>query len=63
MALTKIRLGDFIELYSERCGNPNLTVYDVSGINADKEFLSLRNKLVQILVIIKMFHLIILRVI
>lgn len=38
MALTKIRLGDFIELYSERCGNPNLTVYDVSGINADKEF-------------------------
>lgn len=38
MALTKIRLGDFIELYSERCGNPTLTVYDVSGINADKEF-------------------------
>ena len=38
MALTKIRLGDFIELYSEKCGNSNLTIYDISGINSDKEF-------------------------
>lgn len=38
MALTKHKLGEFTELYNERCGNPNLTVYDISGVNADKEF-------------------------
>lgn len=38
MALTKVNIGKFIELYSEKCGIPNLTIYDVSGINKDKEF-------------------------
>lgn len=38
MALTKYRLGDFVELLNEKCGIPNLTVNDVSGINRDKEF-------------------------
>lgn len=38
MALTKYRLGDFVELFNEKCGIPNLTVDDVSGVNRDKEF-------------------------
>lgn len=38
MALTKYRLGDFIELYSEKCGMPNLSVWDISGVNSKKEF-------------------------
>ena len=38
MALIKIKLGDYIERYSERCNIPNLTVFDVSGINREKEF-------------------------
>lgn len=38
MALTKVNIGKFIESYSQKCCIPNLTVYDVSGINRDKEF-------------------------
>lgn len=38
MSLIKYRLGDCVELYSERCGNPNLTVWDISAVNSDKEF-------------------------
>lgn len=38
MALRKIRIGDYLELYSEKCNVPNLTVDDVSGINKEKEF-------------------------
>lgn len=38
MKLNKYRLGDFIELYSKRCNISNLTIYQVSGINRDKEF-------------------------
>ena len=38
MGLSKCRLGDCVELYSERCGIPNLTEWDVSGVNKDKEF-------------------------
>lgn len=38
MGLSKCRIGKYIELYAEACNNPNLTVYDVSGINRDKEF-------------------------
>lgn len=38
MALTKIRVGDCIELYNEACGIADLTVFDVSGVNRDKEF-------------------------
>lgn len=40
MGLNKIRIGDCIELYNEACGNPNLTVYDISGVNREKEFFS-----------------------
>lgn len=38
MALTKYRLGDFLELFNERCGVPDLTVWEISGVNSDKEF-------------------------
>lgn len=38
MALSKVKIGSFVEKYSEKCGIPNLTVNDVSGINKDKEF-------------------------
>lgn len=38
MALTKIKIGECIEIYNEACGIPNLTVFDVSGVNKYKEF-------------------------
>lgn len=36
--MRNITLSEVVELYSEKCGNPHLTVYDVSGVNRDKEF-------------------------
>lgn len=36
--INKVRIGDCIELVKIKCGIPNLTVNDVSGINRDKEF-------------------------
>lgn len=38
MALSDVRLGDYIKLVKEKCGVSNLTPDDVSGINRDKEF-------------------------
>lgn len=38
MALSKVRLGDYLKIYRENCGISNLTCWDVSGINKDKEF-------------------------
>lgn len=38
MALNKIKLGNYIERYNEKCNIPNLSVWDVSGINKEKEF-------------------------
>jgi len=38
MALNKVRIGSFVEPYNEPCNIPDLTVYDVSGVNRDKEF-------------------------
>lgn len=38
MSLTKYKLGELIEKYDEKCGEPNLTEFDVSGINREKEF-------------------------
>lgn len=38
MGLTDIKLGKYIELYSEPCNISNLTNDDVSGVNKDKEF-------------------------
>ncbi len=38
MGLKKVKIGTFVELYSEACGISNLTVDDVSGVNRDKEF-------------------------
>lgn len=38
MALNKYRLGNLIIPYSKKCGIPNLTPYQVSGVNKDKEF-------------------------
>lgn len=40
MGLNKVRIGDCVELYSEACGIPNLTIYDISGVNREKEFFS-----------------------
>lgn len=44
MALNKIKLGKYIELYSERCNIPNLTNDEVSGVNKDKEFFEPSNQ-------------------
>lgn len=38
MVLTKYKLGDLMHLYSCKCGVPDLTPYQVSGVNKDKEF-------------------------
>lgn len=38
MALTKVRLGDIVLPYVQKCNNPNLTADDISGVNKDKEF-------------------------
>lgn len=38
MGLSKYRIGDLIESYSEKCGISDLQPDDVSGINIDKEF-------------------------
>ena len=38
MALSKYKLGALIIPYSKKCGIPNLTPYQVSGVNKDKEF-------------------------
>lgn len=38
MALSKVRLGDYVKVYRENCGISNLTCGDVSGVNKDKEF-------------------------
>ena len=38
MGLNKVKIGTFVELYNEACGIPNLTIYEVSGVNRDKEF-------------------------
>lgn len=38
MALNKYRLGDIVIPYSKKCGIPNLTPYQVSGVNREKEF-------------------------
>lgn len=44
MALTKIKLGKYIELFSEKCGIPNLTNDDISGVNKEKEFFEPSNQ-------------------
>lgn len=44
MALTKIKLGKYLELYSEKCSIPNLTNDDVSGVNKEKEFFEPSNQ-------------------
>lgn len=36
--MSLIRLGDYIELYSQKCGIANLVPEDISGINRDREF-------------------------
>ena len=38
MALTKYRLGELIMPYSRKCGVPDLTPDQVSGVNREKEF-------------------------
>jgi type I restriction enzyme S subunit len=40
MTLSKHTIGDLIETYNVKCNIPNLTIYDVSGINREKEFFS-----------------------
>ena len=38
MGLSKHTIGEFVELFSVRCGIPNLSPEQVSGINIEKEF-------------------------
>lgn len=38
MALIKYKLGSIMIPHSKKCGIPNLTPYQVSGVNKDKEF-------------------------
>lgn len=38
MALSKFKMGDIVIPYSKKCGIPNLTPFQVSGVNRDKEF-------------------------
>ncbi len=38
MALSKYSLGTMVQLYDEKCGISNLSEWDVSGVNKDKEF-------------------------
>ena len=38
MTLKKIKLGDYLIPFKEKCGISNLTPYEISGINRDKEF-------------------------
>lgn len=38
MALTKYKLRDFVELYSEKCNISDLSPWNISGVNSDKEF-------------------------
>lgn len=44
MGLSKIKLGKYLELYSEKCGISNLSNEDVSGVNKDKEFFEPSNQ-------------------
>lgn len=44
MALTRIKLGKYIEPYSHKCDIPNLTNDEVSGVNKDKEFFEPSNQ-------------------
>lgn len=47
MALNKIKLGKYIQLFSEQCNIPNLEKDDVSGINREKEFFEPTNQIGQ----------------
>lgn len=38
MGLSKHRIGEFVSPFSQRCGIPDLTPEQVSGVNIDKEF-------------------------
>lgn len=44
MALNKIKLGKYIELYSQKCNIFNLTNDEVSGVNKEKEFFEPSNQ-------------------
>lgn len=38
MKLNKCVIGQFFELFNQACNSPNLSPYEVSGVNSDKEF-------------------------
>lgn len=44
MGLSRIRLGKYIELYSEKCNIPDLSSDSISGVNKDKEFFEPSNQ-------------------
>ena len=44
MGLIRIKLGKYIELFSEKCNISNLSNDDVSGVNKDKEFFEPSNQ-------------------
>lgn len=45
MALNKYKIGKLIEQYKKKCGISNLSPYDVSGINREKEFFEPSNQI------------------
>ena len=44
MALNKIKLGSYLEIYSKQCNIPNLSNEYISGVNKDKEFFEPSNQ-------------------
>lgn len=44
MGLSRILLGKYIELYSEKCNIPDLSSDSISGVNKDKEFFEPSNQ-------------------
>lgn len=44
MGFSRIRLGKYIELYSEKCNIPDLSSDSISGVNKDKEFFEPSNQ-------------------
>lgn len=44
MSLTRIKLGKYIELFSEKCNIPDLSNDEVSGVNKNKEFFEPSNQ-------------------
>lgn len=45
MGLTRYKIGEFVSIYNVKCGIPDLTENDVSGVNRDKELFAPSNQI------------------